>query len=103
MSRASQLTLTNDPSWPWSLSGVGLPAVALVALVLVVLTVWTYAGVAGVSWRRILAVLALRLLALLLACLALLRPALAFRDDLRPPSTIIFALDYSESMTIQDE
>src|SRR5258708_4527274 len=97
------LTLTKDPVWPWSLSGVGLPALALVALALVLLTLWTYWDVPRVSKRRILALIVLRLLALLMACLVLLRPSLASRSDLKLPTTLLILLDLSESMTIQDE
>src|SRR5262249_18273636 len=89
--------------WPWSLSGVGLPALALVAIVLIVLTLWTYWDVPRVSKRRILTLIVLRLLALLMACLVLLRPSLASRSDLKLPSTLLLLFDRSESMTIQDE
>ncbi len=92
-----------DPAWPWSMSGVGLPALAGVALLLAGLTVWTYHGVTNATPRRIIAVLALRLLALLLAILTVLRPAVTFRDDLKLPSTLIIAADLSASMTIKDE
>src|SRR5690242_11428219 len=95
------LTLTTDPTWPWS--AAGLPALAVVALLLAGLTVWAYLGARGTTWRRLLGVLALRLGALLLAFLAVLRPALAFRDALRAPSVLVIAVDDSESMTIQDE
>jgi len=98
-----ELTFNTDPTYPWSLSGFGLPALAVVALLLTGLTVWTYLGARAATFRRVLAVLVLRLGALLLAFLALLRPALAFRDELRVPSVLIIAVDDSESMTIQDE
>src|SRR5262249_8071642 len=52
---------------------------------------------------RVGLLVALRLAALALAFLALLRPSFAFRDDLRPPSSLLLAVDFSESMTIQDE
>src|SRR5262249_42678414 len=94
---------TNDAPWPWSLPTIGLPALLLVAALLVALTVWTYVGVPGASLRRVLTVLALRLTALLLAFLALLRPSLAFPDDQRAASTLVIAVDHSESMTTQDE
>jgi uncharacterized membrane protein len=100
---SNALTLINDPAWPWSLPFIGLPFLAVAALVLVALTVWTYIGVRGANWRRILAVLALRLLALLLAFIALLRPSLAFRDELKVPSWLILVVDSSQSMSIQDE
>lgn len=96
-------TVTNDPAYPWSLPGVGLPALAAVTLVLIVLTVWTYLGVPGATVRRVLVVLGLRLAALIAACLALLGPSLALRDELRVPSVLLIAVDHSESMTIQDE
>jgi uncharacterized membrane protein len=96
-------TLTVDPAWPWSLRTWGAPALLLVALLLTVLTVWTYRGVPGVSRRRIGVVLGLRLAALLLAVLAVARPSVASRESLKTPSTLVFLLDASESMTIQDE
>jgi uncharacterized membrane protein len=92
-----------DPAWPWSASRIGLPALAIIALILAGLTLWTYRGVQSASRRRIAAVVALRLLALLLAVLTVLRPAVAFRDDLKVPSTLIIAADGSLSMTIKDE
>src|SRR5207248_8347498 len=77
-----------DPAWPWSLPRVGLPGLAAVALLLAGLTVWTYRGA---TRRRVAVLVALRLLALLLAVLTLMRPAFAFRDDLKVPSTLILA------------
>ena len=50
-------TWTRDPAYPWSLPGIGLPALAAVTLMLVVLTVWTYLGVPGATVRRVLLVL----------------------------------------------
>jgi uncharacterized membrane protein len=97
------LTLTTDPTWPWSLSWFGPVGLLLLALLLTGLTVWTYLGVTGATFRRVTVVLALRLGALLLALLAVMRPALAFRDDLHVPSLLLVAADSSESMTIQDE
>jgi uncharacterized membrane protein len=97
------LTFNTDPTFPWSVAGYGLPALAVVALLLTGLTVWTYFGLRGATARRVLAVLALRLGALLLAFLVVLRPALAFRDELKAPSVLIIAVDDSQSMTIQDE
>src|SRR5262245_45399651 len=96
------LTLTFDPTWPWSLSPVGLPALVVVALLLVGLTVWTYVGVARATPRRVAALIALRLAALLLVLLMVLRPAVASRDELKVPSTLLIIPDLSESMTVQD-
>ena len=101
---ADNFSFTTDPAWPWSLSGVGMPALLCRCLiVLVALTVWTYAGVSPGSWRRTGIMIALRLGALLLICMALVRPSLASRDSSRLSSTLLLLLDYSESMTIQDE
>src|SRR5437763_1096235 len=74
-----------DPAWPWSLPGLGVPALAAAGLALALLTVWTYLGVRGAGWRRVLAVLALRLLALLVACLVVLRPSFADHGTRFPP------------------
>src|SRR5262245_24081958 len=102
MSFLSNLTLTSDPAWPWSAPRLGLPTLAVVALLLIFLTVWTYRGVPGASPRRVLTLIGLRLAALSLALLAVLRPSFALQKDLHPPSILLFLLDSSESMTIQD-
>src|SRR5438093_5231488 len=90
-----------DPAWPWSLPRIGLPLLAVVAVLLAGLTVATYRGAA--PRRRVATVIALRLLALLLAVLTLVRPAVAFREDLRVPSVLVIAADGSASMAIADE
>jgi uncharacterized membrane protein len=90
-----------DPAWPWSLPRIGLPLLAVVAVLLAGLTIATYRGAA--PRRRVAAVIALRLLALLLAVLTLARPAIAFREDLRVPSVLVFAIDGSASMATADE
>jgi uncharacterized membrane protein len=100
---SNPLELVTDPVWPWSLPYIGLLPLLVVALVLVALTVGTYLGAAGATRRRVLLLVALRLMALVLAFLVLLRPSLAYRDDLRVPSSLIIVGDGSESMTIQDE
>src|SRR5437016_12811742 len=94
--------LTWAPAWPWSLPGVGPRGLILIGLVLAALTVWTYRGVRGASYRRVLLLISIRLAALVVACLAMLRPSLAFQDELHPPSTLLVAADASESMSIQD-
>lgn len=96
VSSERSVTFLTDAAWP-------LPALGVVALLLVGLTLWTYRGVQGAGFRRVLVVLALRLAALMLAVLALLRPSLAFQDELRLPSKVLIALDASQSMKIQDE
>src|SRR5262249_28170875 len=100
---SADLTFNTDPTWPWSSGGFGPAALTVLVLVLTGLTVWTYLGARGATFRRLLTVLALRLGALLLAFLAVLRPALASRDQLKAPSVLVVAVDDSESMTIQDE
>lgn len=96
-------SFTSDPAWPWSLSGIGLPALAAVACLLAAITIWTYAGNARAGRRRVAAMVALRLAALVLAVLALVRPSIAARENMRLPSTLLILLDRSESMTITDE
>src|SRR6266852_1310652 len=101
--------LINDPAYPRSLLGLDvppslvLPGLAVIAAVCVALTVWTYLGIRGATPRRVLIVLGLRLVALLAACLAVMRPSFASRNELQTPSIIVVTVDYSESMTIDDE
>jgi uncharacterized membrane protein len=102
MSVRESLSFTYDPVWPWSLA-VGLPALCLIAILLVILTHWTYKGVQRANRGRVWLLTALRILALALACLILLRPAVTSQADPRLPSTLLFLVDGSESMTIQDE
>src|SRR5262249_8858836 len=94
----ASMTLTNDLVSPWS-----LPGLILVAAILAGLTMWTYRGVKGSRPSRVFSVLGLRLAALVLACLMILRPSLAYKEELRVPSTLLIGLDGSESMMIQDE
>jgi uncharacterized membrane protein len=96
------MSFTTDPLWPWSLPTYGALALLTVAALLIALTVWTYRGVSLANGRRVSLILLLRLAALLLAIAALIRPALASRDDLKVPSVLIVLLDRSESMTIHD-
>jgi uncharacterized membrane protein len=103
MPTKESIVLTWDPAWPWSLPGVGAPGLLVTGLVLVALTVWTYRGVRAASYRRVLVLIGIRVAALVVACLAILRPSLAFQDELHPPSTLLIAADSSESMTIQDQ
>lgn len=97
------VNLIYDPVWPWSLPPFGLWVMTLVALLLVGLTVWTYVGASGSNSRRLFIMLGVRLGALALTCFMLVRPSLAFREEMHLPSTLIFLLDASESMTFQDE
>ena len=99
----AEVTFNADPTWPWSLGHIGLPALVVLVLLITGLTVWTYLGVHNTTTGRLLAILALRLGALLLAFTAVLRPALGFRGQIRAPSTLIIVVDDSKSMGIQDE
>src|SRR5262249_12277178 len=67
------------------------------------LSVGTALGLAGTTGRRRAAVVALRLAAFLLALVAIARPALGFLDTSQPPSQLFVLVDFSKSMTIQDE
>lgn len=96
-------SISADPAWPWSLPGVGWPALAVVGVALVGLTVWTYWGARGSSPGRVGVVLALRLMALALALLMGLRLGLVVRDQSPAPYTVILLADGSASMSIRDE
>lgn len=80
------------------------PLLVGAAVLVLVLTVWAYArklrGSSG-GWRWV--ALALRLLALLLCLLAALRPSVVLQEKKRQVATIVFLLDSSTSMKLQDE
>jgi hypothetical protein len=63
----------------------------------------TYFLAPAVTRRRLLAILALRLGAVVCAIVAIARPFLGFPDLTKTSAVIVFLLDDSESMTIQDE
>jgi uncharacterized membrane protein len=100
----SDLTLSLDPAWPWSLPGIGLPLLAGVAVLLVALTVWTYLGLRGANLQRIALIVLLRLLALAIALLVVLRPSLAVKyfEGLEP-SRLLVVFDASASMNVTDD
>jgi uncharacterized membrane protein len=95
--------LTDDPVWPWSVPGVGLPAFLVVAILLVVLTVASYLAVRPRRPRRLAIVLGLRLTALFVVALLCLRPSLAQQDDAVIPSRLLILVDASGSMSVSDE
>jgi uncharacterized membrane protein len=97
------VTFRHEPTWPFSLPTVGVRTFVVVAILLVILTAWTYWGNQRVRRLKFATILGLRLFALVLAFLMVLRPSLAFRDDAKTPSTLLLAIDHSESMTIPDE
>ena len=91
------------PAYPWSVSPIGLPALAVVAVLLVAFTVWTYTGHPNATRRRITIVLALRLAALVVALLTAIRPSVGVQEDPKLPSVLVIAVDTSESMKVTDE
>jgi uncharacterized membrane protein len=103
MLNIGSVNLTMDPTWPWSIPGTGFAALVVAALALMGITVWTYYGVQNTSRTRIIILVGLRLSALLLAFLAVLRPSLAIQAPFKNPSTLLIALDRSQSMTISDQ
>src|SRR5689334_269682 len=99
----SDLSLSLDPAWPWSLPAVGLPLLAGVALALVLLTVWTYTGMRGASARRVVLIVLLRLGALAVALLVVARPSVAHKQiEGLEPSRLLVLFDASASMNVTD-
>jgi hypothetical protein len=92
------VSLTFDPTFPWSIPTAGPVAFLVVAVLLTGLTVWTYHGVRGVSLRRKAVILGLRLAALLVSLLTMLRPAVLLRDEQKLPSVLLVVADGSVSM-----
>jgi hypothetical protein len=91
------------PAYPWSLSSIGLPALAIVAVLLVLFTIWSYTGHPNANRRRITTVLALRVLALVVALLTAVRPSIGVQENPKLPSVLLIGVDTSESMTVKDE
>lgn len=94
---------SSRPAYPWSISPVGLPALAVVAVLLVALTIWSYTGHPNATRRRIVIVLTLRLLALAVTLLTVLRPSIGIEENPKLPSVLLIGVDTSESMTVRDE
>jgi uncharacterized membrane protein len=90
-------TISLNPIGPWPLL-VGAAAAVLF------MTLWAYArklrGSRG-RWRYV--ALSLRLLALLLCLLAALRPSLIIQEKKRQAASLVFLIDSSTSMQLQDE
>jgi uncharacterized membrane protein len=96
-------SLSVDPVWPGSYSLLGIILPALAAVTLIGLTIWTYAGVQPLRSWRVRLVLAFRLAALACAFLMAVRPAITVTDELQSATTLLFLVDNSESMSLQDE
>jgi hypothetical protein len=91
------------PAYPWSISPIGPPALALLAILLIIITLWTYTGHPNANRRRIFIVLTLRLLALLVTLFTAVRPSIGVQENPKLPSWLIIGVDTSESMTVKDE
>jgi hypothetical protein len=91
------ISVSLNPIAPW-------PFLVAAAALVLVLTLWAYArklrGSSG-GWRWL--ALFLRLLALLLCLLAALRPSVVLQEKKKQAATIVFLIDSSTSMTLQDE
>ncbi len=85
------------PIGPW-------PVVAVASLIVLILTIWAYQqrlrGTTG-GWRWV--ALGLRLAAVILCLLAALRPSLMLDEKQKTKSAVIFLIDASESMGLNDE
>src|SRR4051794_22951670 len=91
------MSMTLSPIGPWYV-------VVMAALVVTILTVWAYQqrlrGTSG-RWRWV--ALGLRLAAVLLCVLAALRPSVILQDKKKQTASLIFLIDDSSSMKINDE
>ena len=103
MNGLASISLTMDPALPRSYPTTGLVALLVAAVALTGLTLWTYRGVQNISRKQVLLLVGVRLGALLLAFLTILRPSFAIQSPFKNPSTLLIALDRSQSMTIQDQ
>src|SRR3954447_1858087 len=91
------MNISVSPIGPWYL-------VVLAALVVTILTVWAYQqrlrGTSG-RWRWV--ALGLRLAAVLLCLLAGLRPSVVLQEKKTQAASLVFLIDDSTSMKINDE
>ena len=91
------MSVSFSPIGPW-------PVVVVAALVVMVLTIWAYRrrlrGTRG-RWRWL--ALGLRLAAVLLCVAAAFRPSVVVQEKKKQPSSIVFLIDDSASMQLNDE
>src|SRR3954447_3993489 len=91
------MSISVSPNGPWFV-------VALAALAVTVLTLWAYRqrlrGTSG-RWRWV--ALGLRLAAVLLCVLAALRPSVVIQEKKKQASSLVFLVDDSSSMKVNDE
>lgn len=91
------MRLFAEPIWPW-------PITAGVILLLIVLVLRLYPRrIRHLSQAHQRWLIGLRLLAAILLGLAMLRPALEFKETNRRPSALLVLSDSSRSMTVPDE
>jgi uncharacterized membrane protein len=97
--------LATNPAWRpiTDADFVGYAILFGAAGLLVLLTVWTYLGNVRGTPKRVTTLIALRLLALLMAVIMAVRPAASLTEIPKLPSTLIVAIDSSESMSVKDE
>jgi hypothetical protein len=91
------MSITFSPIGPWLV-------VVCAALAVTVLTLWAYyyrLRAASGRWRWV--ALGLRLAAVLLCVLAALRPSVVLQEKKTQASSLVFLIDDSSSMTINDE
>src|SRR5690242_17816449 len=94
---ATTFHLAFNPILPW-------PALALAALAVVGLTLWVYRDRLRASPKRARWVaLGLRVAALILCLMAALRPTVVLLEKVHQPTSIVFLIDQSASMKINDE
>ena len=100
-----QFDFTSNPAWRPLTEGdrLGYAFLGIAGIILIVLTVWTYTGNSRANGRRLTILVVLRLLALAMAILSTLRPSISLLEKPKEPSTLLIAIDASESMTIKDE
>src|SRR4051812_15281972 len=90
------MSISLSPIGPWFL-------VVLAALTVLILTVWAYdQRLRGTSGRWRFVALTLRLLAVMLCLLAALRPSVLLQEKKKQPASLVFVLDDSTSMKIND-
>ena len=91
------MSVSFSPIGPW-------PVVVLAALAVMLLTIWAYrARMRGTSGRWRWLALGLRLAAVLLCLIAALRPSVLILQKKNQPASLVFLIDSSSSMGINDE
>ncbi len=90
-------SISLNPIAPW-------PLLILAALAVTGLTIWAYqARLRGTKGRWRWFALGLRLMAVLLCVLAALRPSIVLQEKKSQPSSVVFLIDDSTSMKVNDE